>query len=137
MTCVCDCVDRTALPTKRWNGCTLGSRLEKSTILRHVEVGNLFFLKGFIVAVFNLVSTLFLFALPAASMVSWHPDYAILAGRIEVSKLHKETTSDFATNITNMRNYRHPETGEAAPLLDKFVYQCMMVRTCSFFYFSF
>lgn len=32
----------------------------------------------------------------AASMTAQHPDYAILAARIEVSNLHKETKKQFS-----------------------------------------
>ena len=59
--------------------------------------------------------------------MSWHPDFAILAGRIEVSKLHKETPTDYSKVIQDMRNYVHPTTHLPAPLLAKDVYDSMQV----------
>jgi len=40
----------------------------------------------------------------AASMTTKHPDYAVLAARIAVSNLHKETKKPFSGKI----NKRHP-----------------------------
>lgn len=37
----------------------------------------------------------------AASMTVDHPDYAILAARIEISKLHKETKKQFSGRLTD------------------------------------
>lgn len=34
-----------------------------------------------------------------------HPNYSILAARIAVSNLHKETCDNFAETISNLRNY--------------------------------
>lgn len=64
----------------------------------------------------------------AAGLVSWHPDFAILAGRIEVSKLHKETPTDYSKVIQDMRNYVHPTTHAPAPLLAKDVFDSMQAN---------
>ena len=58
----------------------------------------------------------------AASFATQHPDYAILAARIEVSNLHKETEKSFSKVMTSLYQYRHPKTGEPAPLLSEEVY---------------
>ena len=39
-----------------------------------------------------------------ASFATHHPDYAVLAGRIEVSKLHKETNSSFSVVVMSLRS---------------------------------
>ena len=58
----------------------------------------------------------------AASMVTIHPDYAILAARIAVSNLHKTTDSRFSTTIEILHKYQHPITGERASLISDEVY---------------
>ncbi|WP_266363554.1 ribonucleoside-diphosphate reductase subunit alpha [Tellurirhabdus rosea] len=58
----------------------------------------------------------------AASMTTKHPDYAILAARIAISNLHKETNKSFSGNIKRLYNYIDPKTGENAALISKEVY---------------
>lgn len=52
-----------------------------------------------------------------AYMSTNHPDYSILAARICLSNLHKETESDFYTLVEKLRDYVHPVTLEPAPLV--------------------
>jgi ribonucleoside-diphosphate reductase alpha subunit len=59
----------------------------------------------------------------AASMTTRHPDYAILAARIAVSNLHKNTLKSFSATAKLLYNYIDPKTGESASLLSKEVYQ--------------
>lgn len=40
----------------------------------------------------------------AATMTTKHPDYAILAARIAISNLHKETTKSFSGKTMNIFN---------------------------------
>ena len=51
-----------------------------------------------------------------------HPNYSILAARIAVSNLHKETKESFAETIKDLRNYVD-KTGKPAPLVAEDVYQ--------------
>lgn len=53
----------------------------------------------------------------AASLTTTHPDYAVLASRIAVSNLHKNTTKSFSATIKKMYNYVDPITGRKLPLL--------------------
>lgn len=53
----------------------------------------------------------------AASLVSTHHDYSILAARIAVSNLHKETDSSFATVMTKLRTLRNCR-GDTAPMIN-------------------
>lgn len=55
----------------------------------------------------------------AAYMSTSHPDYSILAARICVSNLHKETEENFVKLVQKMRDYVHPVTGEKAPLVSE------------------
>ena len=41
----------------------------------------------------------------AAYLTTKHPDYAILAARIAISNLHKETKKSFSQVITDLYNY--------------------------------
>jgi ribonucleoside-diphosphate reductase alpha chain len=59
----------------------------------------------------------------AASMTTKHPDYAILAARIAISNLHKETNKSFSSTIKRLYTYEDPKTGENASLIAKEVYE--------------
>jgi len=53
----------------------------------------------------------------AASLTAFHPDYALLAARIAISNLHKETLKSFSETMRALHTYVDPATGQAAPLL--------------------
>ncbi len=53
----------------------------------------------------------------AASLTTTHPDYAVLASRIAVSNLHKNTIKSFSQTMKKMYNYVDPITGRKLPLL--------------------
>jgi ribonucleoside-diphosphate reductase alpha chain len=53
----------------------------------------------------------------AASLTIVHPDYAILASRIAVSNLHKNTTKSFSSTMRNLYNYVDDVTGKRMPLI--------------------
>jgi ribonucleoside-diphosphate reductase alpha subunit len=53
----------------------------------------------------------------AATMAATHPDYAILAARIAVSNLHKNTDKSFSKTMESLYNYIDPKTGEMAGLI--------------------
>ncbi|KAL4450647.1 hypothetical protein ABPG77_001003 [Micractinium sp. CCAP 211/92] len=62
----------------------------------------------------------------AASMTATHPDYALLAARIAVSNLHKNTLKSFSETVKVMYNHVNPKNGEKAPLIDDKVYEVIM-----------
>jgi len=53
----------------------------------------------------------------AATMAADHPDYALLAARIAVSNLHKETKKSFTSTMEDLYNYIDPKTGQKAGLI--------------------
>ncbi|MES2649906.1 MAG: ribonucleoside-diphosphate reductase subunit alpha [Bacteroidota bacterium] len=53
----------------------------------------------------------------AASLTTTHPDYAILASRIAVSNLHKNTIKSFSDTMRNLYNYTDETTGKVMPLI--------------------
>ncbi|MFD1258999.1 ribonucleoside-diphosphate reductase subunit alpha [Mucilaginibacter terrae] len=53
----------------------------------------------------------------AASLTTKHPDYALLASRIAVSNLHKNTIKSFSETMRKLHSYKDPKTGKAASLL--------------------
>ena len=59
----------------------------------------------------------------AAAKTIDHPDYALLASRIAVSNLHKETKKTFSEVMSDMYHYIDPKTGQKASLLADDVYQ--------------
>jgi ribonucleoside-diphosphate reductase alpha chain len=62
----------------------------------------------------------------AASMTTKHPDYAILASRIAISNLHKNTLKSFSQTIELLYNYKDPKTGQKAQLIADDVYEIIM-----------
>ena len=102
------------------------ARIEKlcygldSTHVNAVDVA-----KRVIEGLFNGVTTVELDNLAAevaASFTTKHPDYAVLAARIAVSNLHKETDKSFSKNIDRLFRYVDPKTQQAAPLIADDVY---------------
>ncbi|MFT7615184.1 MAG: ribonucleoside-diphosphate reductase alpha chain, partial [Parvicellaceae bacterium] len=59
----------------------------------------------------------------AASNTITHPDYALLASRIAVSNLHKNTKKSFSETVTDLYEYIDPKTGKNASLIAEDVYQ--------------
>tara|TARA_B100000508_G_scaffold141097_1_gene146924 strand:- start:4105 stop:6474 length:2370 start_codon:yes stop_codon:yes gene_type:complete len=59
----------------------------------------------------------------AASKTIEHPDYALLASRISVSNLHKNTKKTFSETMEDLYNYVDPKTGKNAALLADDVYE--------------
>src|SRR6478752_5629824 len=59
----------------------------------------------------------------AASLTVKHPDYALLASRIAVSNLHKNTTKSFSATMENLYNCIDSKTGKHLPLLADDVWQ--------------
>lgn len=62
----------------------------------------------------------------AAAKTIDHPDYALLASRIAVSNLHKETKKTFSEVIEDMYKYIDPKTGQNASLVAEDVYKVIM-----------
>ncbi len=59
----------------------------------------------------------------AASLTTKHPDYALLASRIAVSNLHKNTIKSFSETMRLLYNYVDKKTGKNAPLLSDDVWE--------------
>ena len=53
----------------------------------------------------------------AASLITIHPDYAILASRIAVSNLHKNTIKSFSETMRYLHQYVDAGTGKSMPLI--------------------
>ncbi|MGA0232784.1 MAG: ribonucleoside-diphosphate reductase subunit alpha, partial [Saprospiraceae bacterium] len=53
----------------------------------------------------------------AASLATEHPDYAVLAARIAVSNLHKNTNKSFSETMRDLYDYIDPKTGDKAGLI--------------------
>lgn len=62
----------------------------------------------------------------AATMATVHPDYALLAARVAVSNLHKETEKSFHKVIQMLYKYVDPKTGENAGLIGEATYKIVM-----------
>ncbi|TRZ09264.1 hypothetical protein HGM15179_017842 [Zosterops borbonicus] len=55
----------------------------------------------------------------AATLTTKHPDYAILAARIAVSNLHKETKKVFSDVMEDLYTYVNPHNGKHSPMISK------------------
>lgn len=55
----------------------------------------------------------------AAYLTTTHPDYAILAARIAISNLHKETIKQFSTVAEQLYNYINPKNNKHSPMISK------------------
>ncbi|KAJ3019965.1 ribonucleoside reductase large subunit Cdc22 [Thoreauomyces humboldtii] len=53
----------------------------------------------------------------AAYLTTKHPDYAILAARIAVANLHKETKKQFTQVMEDLYRYVNPRTDKPAPMI--------------------
>ncbi|CAK4010309.1 Ribonucleoside-diphosphate reductase large chain [Lecanosticta acicola] len=62
----------------------------------------------------------------AAYMTVTHPDYAILAARIAVSNLHKQTKKQFSAVVTDLYEYVNPKTRKPAPMISEHTYNVVM-----------
>ncbi|KAI6357026.1 ribonucleotide-diphosphate reductase subunit rnr1 [Pyricularia grisea] len=62
----------------------------------------------------------------AAYMTVTHPDYAILAARIAVSNLHKQTKKQFSSVISDLFHYVNPKNGKLSPMIAQDTYDCVM-----------
>lgn len=58
----------------------------------------------------------------AAAKTTEHPDYALLASRVAVSNLHRETKKSFSEVMSDLFHYLDPITGQNASLLAEDVF---------------
>ncbi|WP_068471226.1 ribonucleoside-diphosphate reductase subunit alpha [Candidatus Protochlamydia phocaeensis] len=58
----------------------------------------------------------------AATLTATHPDYALLASRIAISNLQKNTHKSFSRTIYDLYHYTDPKTQRRAPLIAQDVY---------------
>jgi len=63
-----------------------------------------------------------------ASMASTHPDYNVLAGRIAVSNLHKNTTDSFVNSMTQLYSYQDKHN-KHSPLVSQELYDIVLKYT--------
>lgn len=62
----------------------------------------------------------------AATMTTKHPDYAILAARIAVSNLHKETKKVFSDVVEDLYNMVNERTRLRSPMISERTYKIVM-----------
>jgi ribonucleoside-diphosphate reductase alpha subunit len=62
----------------------------------------------------------------AASLATQHPEYSILASRICISNLHRQTPKLFSDVVTQLYNHIHPITKQASPLVSTALYSIVL-----------
>ena len=55
----------------------------------------------------------------AASLTTKHPDYSVLAARLAITALHKDTKKSFSETSKDLYNYVNPITGKHSPIVSK------------------
>ncbi|MFN8155669.1 MAG: ribonucleoside-diphosphate reductase subunit alpha [Bacteroidia bacterium] len=65
----------------------------------------------------------------AASLTTRHPDFALLASRIAISNLHKNTKKSFSETMRDLYDYIDPKTGKKAPLISDEVMEVINTHT--------
>lgn len=55
----------------------------------------------------------------AASLTTKHPDYSVLAARLAITALHKETKKSFSDTVYDLYNYINPKTGKHSPIVSE------------------
>ncbi|KIL00191.1 hypothetical protein PAXRUDRAFT_821889 [Paxillus rubicundulus Ve08.2h10] len=81
--------------------------------------------KKVIAGVYNGVTTIELDNLAAetaACLTTKHPDYAVLAARIAISNLHKETKKSFSAVVKDLYEYINPKNGQPAGMISDQTY---------------
>jgi ribonucleoside-diphosphate reductase alpha chain len=59
----------------------------------------------------------------AASLATKHPDYSILAARLAITSLHKETKKSFSETVEDLYRYIDPRTGLHSPIVSEAFYK--------------
>ncbi|KAF8316336.1 hypothetical protein DL93DRAFT_2148725 [Clavulina sp. PMI_390] len=67
----------------------------------------------------------------AAYLTTKHPDYAILAARIAISNLHKETKKSFTAVISDLYHYINPRNGKPSGMISKETYEIVMENSAT------
>lgn len=62
----------------------------------------------------------------AAALTTKHPDYAVLAARLAITNLHKETKKSFSETIEDLYKYIDPKTGRPSPIVSESFYTTVM-----------
>ncbi|KAJ7485312.1 ribonucleotide reductase alpha subunit [Mycena latifolia] len=87
-----------------------------------------------VAGVYNGITTMELDNLAAetaAYLTTRHPDYAILAARIAISNLHKETKKSFSQVISDLYNFTNPKTGKRAALISQETYDVVSANAAT------
>uniref|UniRef100_T1J1Q1 Lipoyl synthase, mitochondrial n=1 Tax=Strigamia maritima TaxID=126957 RepID=T1J1Q1_STRMM len=64
----------------------------------------------------------------AAAMTTKHPDYAVLAARIAISNLHKETKKSFTDVVSDLRNMVNSASGLPTPMISEETYNTVLAN---------
>ena len=62
----------------------------------------------------------------AASCATKHPDFSLLAARISISNLQKQTSKVFSEVIETLHSNVHPKTGDPSPLVSDALHELVM-----------
>lgn len=62
----------------------------------------------------------------SAALTTKHPDYSILAARLAITNLHKESKKSFSETVEDLYKYIDPRTGRPSPIVSESFYITVM-----------
>ena len=96
------------------------ARIQKLSYNLHPLVDSVEVAQKVIMGLYDGVTTTELDTLAAetsASMATQHPDFAVLAARVAISRLHKNTVKSFSETIQKLYNHMDKNTGKHSPIV--------------------
>ena len=96
------------------------ARIQKLSYNLHPLVDSVEVAQKVIMGLYDGVTTTELDTLAAetsASMATQHPDFAVLAARLAISRLHKNTVKSFSETIQKLYNHMDKNTGKHSPIV--------------------
>ncbi|MFZ1890672.1 MAG: ribonucleoside-diphosphate reductase subunit alpha [Formosimonas sp.] len=96
------------------------ARIQKLSYNLHPLVDSVEVAQKVIMGLYDGVTTTELDNLAAetsASMATQHPDFAVLAARLAISRLHKNTVKSFSETIQKLYNHMDKNTGKHSPIV--------------------
>ena len=96
------------------------ARIQKLSYNLHPLVDSVEVAQKVIMGLYDGVTTTELDTLAAetsASMATQHPDFSVLAARLAISRLHKNTVKSFSETIQKLYNHMDKNTGKHSPIV--------------------
>lgn len=64
----------------------------------------------------------------SATLAAKHPDYSVLAARLAITALHKDTNKSFSETVQKLYKAKNKKTGQPSPAVSKSFYELVMAN---------